>query len=183
MSDQIQAIAGRLAAMREIMGFSEQEMADSLNIPEDEYKAYEAGQNDFSFSMLYGAANKLGVDIVDLLTGDTPRLNQMSLVRKGEGLNIERRSEYKYQHLAFFFRNKHAEPFKVLVEPGDKEMHLNTHEGQEFNYILDGSMEIQVGERKETVQAGDAVYYDSSCPHGMVAVGDKACEFLAIIIK
>ena len=130
MSDQIKAIADRLSALREIMEISEQDMANTLGISVEEYMEYEQGKRDFAFSMLYGAANKLGVDIVDLLTGDAPKLNQFSLVRKGEGLKIERRKEYKYQHLAFFFRNKHAEPFHVTVEPADRDMHLNTHEGQ-----------------------------------------------------
>jgi len=121
---------------------------------------------------------------VDLLTGETPTLTYFSLVRKGEGLNIDRRKEYKYQHMAFFFRQKKAEPFHVTVTPEDNtEMHLNSHEGQEFNFILKGSMRIKVDAQETVLHEGDAVYYDSSRPHGMVCEGDEPCEFLAIIMK
>ena len=183
MSEQIKAIAQRLSMLREILEIRPADMAAELGITESEYLEYEEGKHDFAFSFLFGCANKLGVDIIDLLTGDTPKLTYFSLVKKNEGLAIDRRKEYKYQHLAFFFRDKKAEPFHVTVEPGDLEMHLNSHTGQEFNYILEGSMRIQVGEQEAVVTAGDAMYYDSSCPHGMVCEGDAPCRFLAIIMK
>ena len=175
MSEQIKAIASRLRALREIMDISEEEMAQTLSVDVQTYRAYENGE--------HGCANKLGVDIIDLLTGDTPRLTSFSHVKKGEGLNIERNKEYKYQHLAFFFRNKRAEPFLVRVDPGEKEMHLNTHDGQEFDYVLSGSMQMEIDGQRFIAEAGDAVYYDPQKPHGMVAVGNEPCEFLAIIVK
>ncbi|MBE5781209.1 MAG: helix-turn-helix domain-containing protein [Clostridiales bacterium] len=184
MGEQIQAIAQRLSMLREAMDISAEDMAAELNITAAEYLEYEEGKHDFAFSFLFGCANKLGVDIVDLLTGETPKLTYFSLVRKGEGLNIDRRKEYKYQHMAFFFRQKKAEPFHVTVTPEDNtEMHLNSHEGQEFNFILKGSMRIKVDAQETVLHEGDAVYYDSSRPHGMVCEGDEPCEFLAIIMK
>lgn len=185
MSDQIKAIAVRLREMREIMEISKEQMAKTLGVSLSTYEEYENSEHDFSFSMLYGAANKLGVDIVDLLTGDQPRLTYFSLVKAGEGLDIERREEYQYKHLAYFFKDKHAEPFLVTVTPENPmpDIVFNTHDGQEFNYILSGSMEIQVGQMKATLEKGDAVYYDSSVPHGMRAVGNEPCEFLAIITQ
>ena len=184
MGEQIQAIAQRLSMLREALDITPEEMAKELDISVSEYLEYEAGKNDFAFSFLFGCANKLGVDIVDLLTGETPKLTYFSLVKDGEGLNIDRRKEYKYQHLAFFFKNKKAEPFHVTVAPGDNaEMHLNSHEGQEFDYVLKGSMRIRVDAQEAVVSAGDAVYYDSSRPHGMVCEGEEPCEFLAIIRK
>ena len=184
MSDQIRAIADRLSTLRDILDLSQQQMAESLNMSLEEYRSYEQGERDFAFSFLYGCANILGVDIVDLLTGETPKLNYFSLVKAGEGLNIDRRKEYKYQHLAFFFRHKNMEPFCVTIDAQDNpDMHLNTHDGQEFNYIISGQMEIQVGEQKALMQAGDAAYYDAKQPHGMRAVGAEPCQFLAVIAK
>jgi transcriptional regulator with XRE-family HTH domain len=184
MSEQIRAIAGRLAALREIMGISQEDMAQTLGVSADEYHAYENGERDFAFSFLFGCANRLGVDIVDLLTGDSPKLRSFSLVRRGEGLDIDRRKEYKYQHLAFFFKDKRAEPFLVRITPEDNTaLHLNTHEGQEFNYILSGSMRMQIDGVPFVANEGDAIYYDAQKPHGMMANGDSACEFLAIIVK
>ncbi|MEG1990966.1 MAG: transcriptional regulator, partial [Christensenella sp.] len=85
----------------------------------EEYREYEAGEKDFSFSFLYTLANRFGVDITELLTGDNAKLKTFSLVRKGEGLKMERRKAYKYQHLAPIFKNRVMEPFLVTVEPKD----------------------------------------------------------------
>ena len=184
MDKNIKLIAERIETMRDIMEISPEEMAQALGMTAEEYLEYETGEKDFAFSFLYTVANKLGVDITDLLTGESPRLSLFSCVRAGEGLAMERRKEYKYQHLAFFFKNKKAEPFHVTVAPGDNtEMHLNSHEGQEFDYVLKGSMRIRVDAQEAVVSAGDAVYYDSSRSHGMVCEGEEPCEFLAIIMK
>ncbi len=184
MSEQIRAIAARLKALREIVNVSEQDMAKALGVDLDEYRTYENGGKDFAFSFLYGCANRLGVDIIELLTGDSPRLRSFSHVKKGEGLDIERRKEYKYQHLAYFFRDKKAEPFLVRVTPEDNaQVHLNSHDGQEFNYVLSGSMQMMIDGVSFIANEGDSIYYDAQKPHGMMACGDKPCEFLAIIVK
>jgi transcriptional regulator with XRE-family HTH domain len=76
-------IAQRIKDLREIMDVSIADMAKALGITEAQYLEYEAGKNDFSFSFLYSVAGKLGVDIVDLMTGEAPRLSVCSFVKKG----------------------------------------------------------------------------------------------------
>ncbi len=61
------------------------------------------------------------MDIVELLTGDNAKLKKFSYVKAGEGLKMERRKAYKYQHLAAIFSNRDMEPFLVTVEPKDTE--------------------------------------------------------------
>ena len=103
MQDQILEIAQRIRTLREIMEFTPAEMARAASVTEAEYQEYEAGNKDFSFTFLYNCAQKFGVDIIELLTGETPRLSFYSIVRKGEGLNIERRKGFTYQHMAYRF--------------------------------------------------------------------------------
>jgi acetyl-CoA synthetase len=59
---------------------------------------------------------------------------------------------------------------------------MSTHAGQEMDYILSGQLRISINGHEETMRAGDSVYYDSSKPHGMVAVGGTPCVFLAIVM-
>lgn len=170
--------------LREIVGIGVKDMAAAVGMPEEQYLEYEEGKHDFTFSFLYSVANKLGIDIVDLMTGETPRLSVCSLVHKGEGLKMERRSEYKYEHLAYIFKNKKMEPFLVTVEPKDTDArdHLNAHEGQEFDFVLEGSMKLHIDRQEVLLTAGDAVYFDAKHPHAMEAA-DGVCKFLAIIAK
>ena len=183
--ESIVLIAERIRALRDILGVSAKDMAEALAIPEEEYLEYEKGETDFSFSFLYTVANQLRVDITDLLTGESAKLSLYTYVPAGEGLMMRRRTEYQYRHLAYLFKDKRMEPFFVTVEPSDihAATHKKMHAGQEFNYILEGSMTLYIGEESQLVSAGDAVYFNSSYPHAMQAEGGKACRFLAIIAK
>ena len=70
----IQEIVGRIRALREDMEFSEDDMAQATGRTVEEYRAQEAGTEDLSFTFLYKCAEKLGVDVLELLTGETPPL-------------------------------------------------------------------------------------------------------------
>ena len=181
---QIQMIALRIADLRDILGMTQEEVAEKSGVPLADYAAYETGTKDFSFSHLFNIAETLGVDISDLLTGESPKLKGYVLTRKGQGLAFDRRKQYHYQHLAYNFANKMAEPFIVTVEedaPGVvKQAH--SHEGQEFDYVLEGYLKLNLGGNDLMLSPGDSIYYDSSLPHCMYAVeGD--CRFIAVVIK
>ena len=71
----------------------------------------------------------------------------------------------------------------VTVEPGvNKNMETNSHPGHEFDYVLEGSLRLKVGDHETVLGPGDSAYYDSIHPHAMQAVGGVTCKFLAIVI-
>jgi mannose-6-phosphate isomerase-like protein (cupin superfamily) len=133
-------------------------------------------------SFICEVAQTFGVETTALVSGNDPHALAYFVTRKGTGVSIERTKAYKYQALASGFRHAKAEPFEVTVEPNDKPFHLNTHSGQEFNLILEGSMELQIGGNELILNVGDSIYFDSSKPHGMKALGGNKVKFLAIII-
>jgi len=185
MTEQLREIGQRLTALREIMEYSCQDMAARMDMDEAAYRAYESGAIDFSFSFLYNAATILGVDVLDILHGESPKLDTCCLVRKGEGFDIMRREAYDYKHLAFTFRNKKAEPFMVSVAPdnkGEKPV-LHAHDGQEFDYVVSGCMKIHLGDMTYELREGDSIYYNSAVPHAMEAVGNEAAKFMAVVMK
>jgi len=184
MTDQLMEIGGRLKGLRSIMDIPVEKMAEDLKLDVDEYIAYENGKRDFSFSLLFNAANILGVDIVDVISGETPKLSTCALVRKGEGYDIMRREAYNYKHLAFTFRNKKAEPFMVTVETKEgEELSLHSHEGQEFNYMVSGSMEFHLAGMVYILKEGDSIYFDSGAPHAMRSLEGLPAKFIAIVMK
>ena len=69
-----------------------------------------------------------------LLTGEETRMHIFTVTRKGKGISVERRKQYKYENLAEKFVHKKAEPFIVTVEPrtDGKKPSKNSHPGQEF---------------------------------------------------
>jgi quercetin dioxygenase-like cupin family protein len=95
----------------------------------------------------------------------------------------KRRSEqygYFYESLAPEKANRFMEPFLITMVPTDVK-ELSTHDGQEFIFVLEGEMKAQVGDQVEILQAGDAVYYDSSCPHLVKCAGEKPTKILAVL--
>ena len=182
--DQIQLIALRIRDLRDIVGLTMEQAAKKAGISLEEYEAYETGTKDFSFSHLFNIAEVLQVDISDLLTGESPKLKGYVLTRKGQGLAFDRRKQYHYKHLAYNFASKLSEPFIVTVEPDEpgvvKQAH--SHDGQEFDYVLDGYMKIVLGGNELLLGPGDSVYYDSALPHAMYA-SEGECRFIAVVIK
>jgi len=185
MTEQLKEIGLRLSALREIMDVSVSELCAKCSITPEELSAYEKGEKDFSFSFLYNAAAVLGVDVLDLLSGESPKLSSCCVVRKGQGFDIQRVKAYDYKHLAFTFRNKIAEPFMVTVEPRPEEEapHPNTHAGQEFNYVVEGSLTFNLNGIAYVLNEGDSVYFDSGLPHNMSANNGRPAKFLALVMK
>ena len=187
MENQVIQIAERIRGLRMIMEISIEEMAQATDVSVEQYQKCEEGKDDFSFTFLYKCAEKFGVDIAELITGEMPKLSFYTIVRSGKGLPIERREGFKYQHLGYLLKNRSAEPFLVKAPYKEEEqnapIHLSTHEGHEFDYIVKGSLKVQLENHTEMLRAGDSVYYDSGHPHGMIAVDGEPCEFLAIVMK
>ena len=184
MQERIKEVAARIKELRGILEIGTDEMANDLNVSKGQYERYEDGKEDIPASELYEISKKLGVEMSILLTGEAPRMHYFTVTRKGQGVSVERRKEYKYQSLASNFINKRAEPFIVTVEPKPENavVHTNSHPGQELNYVLEGSLRFIIREQDFVLNEGDSVYFDSSCEHAMVALNNKIARFLAIIM-
>ncbi len=186
METHIKEISERIKGMREILNISAEEMARVTETSIDKYLAAESGNSDFTYTFLLKCAQRFKVDIVELLTGSNPTLSFYTVVRKGGGLPIERRKGFDYKHLAYRLKDKMVEPFLVSVpydrEAQNKPLNYSTHAGQEFDYILKGSLKVDFDGHVEVLNTGDSVLYDSAHRHGMIAANDAECQFLAIVI-
>ncbi|MBR0508703.1 MAG: AMP-binding protein [Clostridia bacterium] len=183
---ELAEIAARIKEMREIMGYSETDMAERTEVPIEEYLAFEKGVEDIPFSFIFRCANVFGIGITDLLEGHTARLTSYTVTRAGEGREDVKEEDILIKNLAPKFKSKIAQPYWVKYEYSERQqnepIHLTRHEGQELDIVLTGTLLVQVGENKELLHEGDSIYYDSSTPHGMIAVDGKDCVFYAIVL-
>jgi transcriptional regulator with XRE-family HTH domain len=184
MNEQIRQIAERIRWLRETAGLSAGSLAQELGVAAAMLSDYESGSADIPVSFLYQAAQRFGVELSSLLTGEEPRLHVYQLTRSGRGVSVERRRDYGYQSLAFNFIDKRMEPFLITVPPRSEAepVPLNSHPGQEFEHLLEGKLAVVVGSHEVVLEPGDSLYFDSSKPHGMKAIGGKPARFLAVII-
>ncbi len=185
-STQIKDIASRIREMREILGMSQEEMAIKTEVSLDSYKAYESAEIDLPFSFIHKCSLSFGIELNELIHGSSANLSSYTLTRKGEGRETAKEEGIEIENLAPMFRKKIAEPYYVryeyVPELQDKPINLATHSGQEFDYIMSGSLKIQIGDKVEVLSEGDSIYYNSSTPHGMIAVNGKECLFLAVVL-
>ncbi len=186
MEQIIKEVAARIRETRLVCEVSEEEMAQCTGVSVEAYRELEAGHADFTFTFIYKCAARFGVDTTDLLKGESPTLQEYSITRAGGGLPIARRKGFQYRNMAPLFKGKIAEPFVVTAKYSEEEQNkpikLSRHEGQEYNYILEGSLKTSIDGHEEILGPGDSIYYDSAKPHGMIAYGGD-CRFLAIVIS
>ena len=187
VNTQLMEVAFRIREMRGICGFTEAEMARRTDTTPEEYRAYEAGAVDLPFTFIHKCSLAFGIGITDLLEGHSAHLSSYTVTRRGEGQQTAREPGIEISNLAPFFRNKLAEPYYVTYDYDEAQqhmpIHLTTHSGQEFDIVLSGQLKVQVGEHTEILGEGDSILYNSSTPHGMIAVGGGKCVFCAVVIS
>ena len=116
MDFKIREVAGRIRELREISGFTPEEMAQRTNLSVEEYLQCEAGNRNLSIAFLYRCTLSLGVDLGDLLEGHSPKLRSYALTRKGEGQRIEEAHHMVGFNLAAGFRNRIGLPLYMELK-------------------------------------------------------------------
>lgn len=184
MEEEIKQIGERLKGLRDVLDIPADDIAALCGISTGTYMKMEAGEGELSISNLQKISKRYGIALDVLLFGEEPHMSGYFLTRRDQGMSVERRKAYKYQSLASGFRGRKAEPFLVKVEPkpDGTPLEKNSHDGQEFDIVSTGSMEITIGEKTLVLNQGDSIYFDARRPHCMRALGGRTLEFLAIII-
>ena len=184
--NNLMEVAQRIREMREITGLSVSEMAEKTEVSLETYLNYESGQVDLPFTFIHKCALTFRIGISDLLEGQSARLSSYTVTRKGHLMDPITEDGIQITNMAPMFRNKIAEPYFVKYEYSadlqNQPIHTTSHSGQEFDYIMEGRLKVQVGNNVEYLSEGDSIFYNSSTPHGMIAVDGRSCTFLAIIM-
>jgi len=184
---KIKEMARRIRELREIEGLTAEQMAAKTDVSVEEYIACENGERDLNFAFIYRCSLAFNVDVTDIIEGYSPKLKSYTVTRRGEGQRIEKAHGMTYYNLAYAFKNRIAEPLYVesvySEEAQNKDIELTTHAGQECDLVISGHLKVQVGEHKVVLGPGDSIYYNSSTPHGMIAVNGENCTFYAIVLN
>ena len=185
MTEQVKQIAQRLVGLREAEDMTAETLAKTIGVPIENYKKYENGEEDIPVSVLYDVAGHFGLELTELLSGSAPKLKIYSHIKSGKGLDVSRKREYAYQNLSYNFANAHSEALLVTVPVSEKDepMAITSHHGQEFNYLLEGRLEIKINDSTIIMEPGDSLYFDSGYPHGMKALDGKTAKFVCVIMR
>jgi transcriptional regulator with XRE-family HTH domain len=183
MEQAYKDIAPRLRGLRDALDLSVEDLAAKTGISPEQLSIYEAGETEIPVGFLMKVAQACHVDLTVLISGVEPHLKGYSLVRRGEGLSVERRKDYDYKSLAYRFSGRKMEPFLITV-PAKKpeEMTQVSHSGQEFIHVMEGRLELRLGEEALELEPGDSLYFDSQTPHALRGLDGHHAVFLDVIL-
>lgn len=181
MNAQVVQIANRIRELREVLELSQEELSESVGVCVEDYIRYERAQTDIPVGVLYGIAAACQVDPTLLLTGLPPKMRSYTLVKQGDGVEVERYAGYRFRSLATNFINREMEPMIVNIDPTEGEpKEWFCHSGQEFNLVLAGRMKVILGEHELVLEEGDSLYFDPRVSHTQIAL-DAPATFLTVI--
>jgi transcriptional regulator with XRE-family HTH domain len=180
-------VGEKIKALREGRGLSLKEIADLTGFSTALLSQMENHLVSPSLGTLIKLASAFGVKVGDFL-GETEG-EPYSIVRKDERKKVSRFASkdgvkygYSYESLGFDKKDRHMEPFIVTLEPATvKAAKTSVHEGEEFIFVLEGEMEVILGNHTDVLYPGDSIYYDSTIPHRVQCHQDKMTRILAVL--
>ncbi len=178
----------KIKEFREFRQVSREDLALKANLDKQQLEQIEEKGVIPSLGHLIKISRALGVRIGTFLDDQ----NQMGpvIVKAGEeksSLSFSTNDESSREHLNFFSlaqdkTGRHMEPFIVKIEPSkESDYKLSTHEGEEFIYVLEGSIEINYGKDVYQIEKGDTIYLDSVVAHNVHAAGNRPAKILAVV--
>jgi transcriptional regulator with XRE-family HTH domain len=179
-----QLISKNIKRYRLIKGLSLNQLAHLCGLTKGYVSKIENSEKAPPFSTLIKIATALGVDVGLLMAedNDMPEDTRICIVRKSEGKEVTTRGTlygYKYEALAQKKPGKNMEPY--IFFPVAKNETMFSHEGEEFQYVLEGIHEFTFGDQEYTLGEGDSIYFDSSVLHSGRSIGKQPAKILAVI--
>ena len=180
-------VGEKIKSLREQKGLSLKDMADRAGFSTALISQMENHLVSPSLGTLIKLAKALDVKVGDFF-GEIQE-EPYAIVRKDERKTVSRFASkegvkygYSYESLGFEKKNRQMEPFIVTLEPATiKNSKTSTHDGEEFIYVLEGEMEVILGNHRDVLYPGDSIYYDSNVPHRVQCHQERITRILAVL--
>jgi transcriptional regulator with XRE-family HTH domain len=178
----------KIKQFREFRQFSREDLALKANLDNKQLEKIEEKGVMPSLGHLIKISRALGVRIGTFLD-DQEQVGPavVKAEKEKKSLSFSTKDEQTREHLNFFSlaqdkAGRHMEPFMVEIEPSkESDYKLSTHEGEEFIYVLEGSIEINYGKEVYQINKGDTIYLDSVVAHNVHAAGKQPAKILAVV--
>jgi len=182
-------VGEKIQELREDMAMSLEELARRSGLSPAMLSQIENHMVSPPLGTLIKIARGLGMDAGAFFRSDSEG-QPFSLVRHNERKRISRVASkegvnygYEYESLGYDFQGRRMEPFYITLKPSPfEDKGLSTHDGEEFIYVLEGKMDLVLGDHHDVLEPGDSIYYKSTLPHRVGAHGDNEVKILAVLI-
>jgi quercetin dioxygenase-like cupin family protein len=177
-STAIVPLGKRIKAVRTDKGYSLENLANETGFSLDYLKQIEAGKATPPVGALLAISRALKIDSALLL-----KEREEKLARRIRDY-AKRTDNYAYTTLTPGAENKHLKAFRVTIEPRSEHKGVGyQHEGEEFDYVLRGRVEVMVGEHVNTLGPGDSLHFNSGIRHQLRNIAEEPAELLVVIYQ
>lgn len=186
--DKSNKVGVKIKSLCESKSITIEQLAEQSSLSIDQIERIENNTDLPSLAPLIKIARALGVRLGTFM--DDAEDEGPVICRAGDAIetisfsnnSVEGRKHMDYQSLAQSKTDRHMEPFLINVEPSnDDKFETSSHEGEEFIYVLTGTVEIVYGKNTYKLKQGDSIYYDSIIPHHVHAYKEQKAQILAVI--
>jgi len=177
-------VGERIKALREAQDMTLEQVAKMTGIPESRLRAYEDGAAVAPIGVVIQLSRVLGSKMEGLLHGAGTVSEHLTICRSGESHGGEAGTEQSYSYASLTQPGTAGhlmEPFLLAFDPNVAAGVPITHDGQEFVYIVEGTIELFYDGRNYRLEQGDSAYLDSSLPHTFHGLGDRVAKMLAVV--
>jgi transcriptional regulator with XRE-family HTH domain len=176
----------KIKSLRANKGISLSKLAVMANLTKGYLSKIESSNRVPPVSTLQTLAVALGIDISDFFDGQlhpAGKSDSLDIVRKNDGPPQGIRTAvslagYAFKPLLKNFKNKYMAPFLMIVEKGQTD--LVSHDSEEFDYVVRGTIEFEYEEKSYTFEEGDSFYFDSRKPHRVINRSKEPAVLIAV---
>lgn len=182
-------VGDHIREFRESKGITVQQLAERTGFSAALISQIENRMVSPPLGTLVKIANAFDTSVSAFIGGKEERA--FSIVRKEDRTTVSRvgpkegdRSSYTYEALGAGKAGRKMEPFLVRLQPLlDRNVVRNSHEGEEFLFVLSGKVEVFLDRYSDVLSEGDCIYYNSTIPHHVHSAEEKEALILAVIYQ
>lgn len=156
-------IGKRMKELRVLYGLTQQELADRAELTKGFISQLERNQNSPSVSTLLDIIQCLGTTPAEFFADAEPEQIVFKSTDYFEKINDELNN--KLEWLVPNAQKDEMEPVRLTLQPNGKSEVYLPHSGEEFGYVLKGSVKLIYGRRTINVKSGESFYFKSSKKH------------------
>ena len=178
LSADLIKVGERLRQLRKERGWKLEDLAERTNLSRAYLSRLENGERQPSLTALFHVAQAYGVTFSSLfesepdLEGGVIIRAAQAPVRRGNGLFYASLSKGS---LAF---NLH--PIRIVVPAEREEGEVYQHEGEQWLYVVSGSLGLEIGDEEFSLESGDAAHFSADNPHRLTALGGQDAEIILV---
>ncbi len=171
-------IGRRLKKLRKDRKLTLKHLANETGLAPSYISSVEKGEVIPPVAVLLQLSKALGIDSSLLLQAERKMAG-----KKKEEDDQRRTDSYSYENLTPQAGSKHLKAFRVFIEPRSEHRAGASyqHQGEEFQYVLTGKVEVMIGESRNVLEPGQSIHFDSSIVHKLRNLSAERAELIVVL--